>query len=90
MHQYCIGEDKLPDLIINFPTKIHWKDPSYYNNIKFGLKSLVKIIKECNIKSIAIPKLGCGCGGLDWDEVKKIIEEEMNCLSGIEILIYEN
>lgn len=89
MHQYFLGEDKLPNWIINFPTKIHWRDQSYINHIKFGLKDLVKVIKECNIKSIAIPPLGCGCGGLNWNEVKIIIEQELNELTDVKIWIYE-
>ncbi len=58
-----------PKYIINFPTKDHWKSKSKIQDIESGLKALIEIIKHNNIKSIAIPPLGCGLGGLDWREV---------------------
>lgn len=75
-------------IIINFPTKTDWRKPSEYSYIEDGLKNLVKIIQEQNIKSIAIPPLGSGNGGLDWNKVKVILG---NYLSGLdcEIYIYE-
>ena len=79
------GEEKI---IINFPTKLHWRNPSKYEYITEGLKELVKAISEHKIKSIAIPPLGCGNGGLDWNIVKGMIEEalkEIEC----EVYIYE-
>jgi len=69
-------------IIINFPTKTNWKKPSEYSYIEDGLIDLVNIIKEKNIKSIAIPPLGAGNGGLDWNKVKVILEkylEGLNC-----------
>ncbi|MBZ0258634.1 macro domain-containing protein, partial [bacterium] len=58
-----------PKYIFNFPTKNHWKGKSKIEDIKSGLDSLVKNIKRFGIKSIAIPPLGCGLGGLEWNEV---------------------
>ena len=55
--------------IINFPTKIHWKDNSKMKFIEDGLEKLKFAIKKHNIKSIAMPKIGCGLGGLDWNNV---------------------
>ena len=55
--------------IINFPTKIHWKDNSKMKFIEDGLEKLKFAIKKRNIKSIAMPKIGCGLGGLDWNTV---------------------
>lgn len=60
-------------LIINFPTKKHWKAPSKYEYILEGLLTLAELIKQKQIKSIAIPRLGCGLGGLDWNIVRKMI-----------------
>jgi len=60
-----------PKYIINFPTKKHWKDNSHIRDIENGLIALREDIKALNIKSIAIPPLGCGLGGLKWDDVKK-------------------
>lgn len=68
--------------IINFPTKAHWKSDSKYEYISSGLIALKAAIKENNIRSIAIPPLGCGNGGLDWSRVSIMIEEalrEINC-----------
>ena len=62
-----------PRYIINFPTKYHWKDSSNIHSIQLGLKSLVKQINDLKICSIAIPSLGCGNGGLEWEKVKPII-----------------
>ncbi len=62
-------------LIINFPTKIHWKQDSQYEYIENGLKALVRLIAQENIKSIALPPLGCGNGGLDWNVVKPMIKQ---------------
>ena len=60
--------------IINFPTKTHWKLPSEYRYIELGLHELARVLKERNIRSVAIPALGVGNGGLDWDIVKQSME----------------
>lgn len=75
-------------IIINFPTKKHWRNPSKYEYIEKGLDNLTKIITEHNIKSIAIPPLGCGQGGLLWKKVKKMIDEKLSSLD-IDIYVYE-
>lgn len=74
--------------IINFPTKTSWRKPAEYSYIEEGLKDLVNVIQSRGIKSIAIPPLGAGNGGLDWHRVKRILEKH---LSGVEadIQIYE-
>jgi O-acetyl-ADP-ribose deacetylase (regulator of RNase III) len=59
-----------PHYIINFPTKEHWRNPSKMEYITEGLKDLVKVISDKNINSIALPPLGCGNGGLEWQKVK--------------------
>ncbi|MCT7636407.1 type II toxin-antitoxin system antitoxin DNA ADP-ribosyl glycohydrolase DarG [Aliarcobacter butzleri] len=71
-----------PKYIINFPTKGHWKQNSKIEDISNGLDDLITIIEKYSIKSIAIPPLGSGLGGLDWKMVKKLIEEKLkniNC-----------
>ena len=75
-------------IIINFPTKTNWRLPSEYQYIEAGLAELVKVIKEKNIKSIAIPPLGSGNGGLDWNKVKPILEKHLANLD-CKIYIYE-
>ena len=71
-----------PKYIINFPTKGHWKQNSKIEDISNGLDDLITIIEKYSIKSIAIPPLGSGLGGLDWKMVKKLIEKKLkniNC-----------
>ena len=75
-------------IIINFPTKRDWRKPSEYSYIENGLNDLVKIIEKEQIKSVAIPPLGAGSGGLEWEKVKKIIEQKLSYLK-LEIFIYE-
>lgn len=75
-------------LIINFPTKAHWRNPSKYEYIEKGLEALRELIQREKIKSIAIPPLGSGNGGLEWDKVKPMIEQALNGLD-TEIMIYE-
>lgn len=74
--------------IINFPTKMHWKYPSKLEFIRDGLEDLKRVILEKNIRSIALPPLGCGNGGLDWAMVKPLIEEILHDLP-VSILVYE-
>jgi len=77
-------------LIINFPTKDKWRANSKIEYVEDGLDELVKLINSLNIKSIAIPPLGSGNGGLIWVEVKSLIEKKLSVLPmHIEIYIYE-
>lgn len=75
-------------IIINFPTKTSWRKPSEYQYIEEGLDSLITEIKERKIKSIAIPPLGAGNGGLNWEKVKTLIEKKLQHLD-IDIYVYE-
>ncbi len=75
-------------LIINFPTKIHWRYPSKYEYIEKGLITLRELLQKEKIKSVAIPPLGSGNGGLDWNKVKPMIEQALDGLE-TEIMIYE-
>ncbi len=77
-----------PRLIINFPTKAHWRSRSKLSDIKVGLRSLLTVISEQNIQSIAIPPLGCGNGGLDWAEVRPLIVEALGDLPGVRVMVY--
>lgn len=76
-------------VIINFPTKKHWKSPSDYSYIEKGLDELVKVIANKNINSIAIPPLGSGNGGLKWYRVKQIIGDKLSQIDNCEIYVYE-
>lgn len=78
-----------PRWIINFPTKEHWRNPSEMVWIVDGLKDLRAVIVEKGIRSIAIPPLGCGLGGLEWSAVLPEIESQLGDLTGVEVVIYE-
>ncbi|MHC2842864.1 type II toxin-antitoxin system antitoxin DNA ADP-ribosyl glycohydrolase DarG [Bradyrhizobium diazoefficiens] len=78
-----------PKWIINFPTKKHWRNPSKIEWIKDGLQDLVRFIREHNIKSIALPPLGSGNGGLDWKEVRPVIEAALGNLDGVDVVVFE-
>ncbi len=75
-------------IIINFPTKTDWFKPSEYSYIEEGLDDLIRIIKKYQIKSIAIPPLGSGNGGLEWERVKNIINKKLGKIE-IEIYVFE-
>ncbi|MDZ4721202.1 MAG: macro domain-containing protein, partial [Roseiflexaceae bacterium] len=78
-----------PRLIINFPTKRHWKGKSRIEDIDAGLIDLVRVVHEHAIQSIAIPPLGCGNGGLDWQDVRPRIEAAFAALPDVRVLLYE-
>jgi len=77
-----------PKYIINFPTKGHWRYPSKLKWIKDGLRDLKEVIQEKGIKSVAVPPLGCGQGGLEWEDVKREIETELSDLDA-KIVAYQ-
>lgn len=86
LHCYNTGNK----LIINFPTKDKWREKSKMEYIVSGLDELVKIIKEYNITSIAIPPLGSGNGGLIWSDVKREIIKRLKDISDkTDIYVYE-
>ena len=77
-----------PRWIINFPTKGHWKSRSKIASIKTGLDDLVRTVARLGIKSIAVPPLGCGNGGLDWADVRPLIMEAFEALPAVEVLLF--
>ena len=79
-----------PQLIINFPTKKHWRHKSKLEYIESGLDDLIRVITKYNIRSLAIPPLGCGNGGLQWSVVKPLIEQKLSPVADkVDITIYE-
>ncbi len=78
-----------PKYIVNFPTKNHWKGKSKKENIESGLSDLVRVAKELNIQSIAIPPLGCGLGGLQWPDIRLLIENAFQQLPNVRVLLFE-
>ena len=78
-----------PKWIINFPTKTHWRVKTRIEWVEEGLLDLVRVIKEKEIRSIAIPPLGCGNGGLDWRDIRPLIVSALEDIEGLEAVIYE-
>jgi O-acetyl-ADP-ribose deacetylase (regulator of RNase III) len=78
-----------PKYIINFPTKRHWRSRARIDDIETGLKALVKEIQRRGIRSIALPPLGAGLGGLKWDEVRVRIERAMSDVPGVNVILFE-
>jgi O-acetyl-ADP-ribose deacetylase (regulator of RNase III) len=89
MHIVETGQLTSPRLIVNFPTKRHWKDKSRIEDIDAGLDALIADVKRLGIKSIAVPPLGCGLGGLDWADVRPRIERSFAMLPKVRVLVYE-
>ena len=78
-----------PRWIINFPTKRHWRQPSRLEWIREGLTDLVVALQARGIRSVAIPPLGCGSGGLEWSDVRAEIVRALGGLEGIDIVVFE-
>ena len=78
-----------PRYIINFPTKRHWRGKSRMEDIESGLRSMVEVIRQYRIRSVAIPPLGSGLGGLDWEQVKSRIETAVKPLTDVRVIVYE-
>ncbi|HWQ90817.1 MAG TPA: macro domain-containing protein [Clostridia bacterium] len=78
-----------PRWIINFPTKGHWRARSRLSDIEAGLQDLTAKIRQLRIRSIAVPPLGCGNGGLNWAEVRPRIEQAFAEIPDVHVLLYE-
>ncbi len=89
MFVFETGQLTNPRYIINFPTKRHWRGKSRVEDIDEGLKALQEVIRENGIRSIAIPPLGSGLGGLDWHEVRSRIEETLRDFQDLRIVVFE-
>ncbi len=78
-----------PRWIVNFPTKAHWRYPSRLEWVQAGLGSLREFIVRNHVKSVAIPPLGSGNGGLQWSDVRSAIEVALEGLSDVDVVVYE-
>ncbi len=86
---YDLNRFENPKYVINFPTKRHWKGKSKIEDIESGLDALVKEVSSRNIHSIAIPPLGCGLGGLKWEQIQPMIQNAFKALPNVQVLLYE-
>lgn len=89
MYVFEAGGIILPRYIINFPTKRHWRGASRLEFIEAGLKDLVRVVLDRKIRSIAVPPLGAGLGGLSWHDVRPLIEQALADTSDAEVLVFE-
>lgn len=89
MFVFETGQLTPPRFIINFPTKRHWRGKSRIEDIDTGLVDLARVIREKGIRSIAIPPLGSGLGGLEWNDVRPRIERALGQLEDVYVLVFE-
>ena len=78
-----------PRYIINFPTKRHWRGNSRIEDIDAGLKDLARVIRERDIRSIAVPPLGSGLGGLEWSDVRPRIQKALQGFDNLDVVVFE-
>jgi len=90
-HMFIFETGKMfnPRYIINFPTKRHWRGKSHIEDIESGLKALADEVRKRNIRSIAIPPLGCGLGGLDWNIVRSMIKKTFEEFPDVQVILFE-
>jgi len=88
MYVFETGQFTNPRYIINFPTKRHWRGKARIEDIQAGLQDLIRVVREKQIRSIAIPPLGCGFGGLDWNEVRPIILTALEQVPDVDAWLY--
>ena len=89
MFVYESGKMTNPRYIVNFPTKRHWRGKSRIEDLDAGLVDLVRVIREREIRSIAIPPLGTNLGGLRWTDVRPRIETALEGLEGVAVVLFE-
>lgn len=77
-----------PHFIINFPTKGHWRARSKLQDIRDGLQDLQRVIQALGIRSIAVPPLGCGNGGLNWSDVRPLIVRALDDIPDVRVMVY--
>ncbi len=77
-----------PRLIINFPTKKHWRGRSKIADIESGLRALIEVVKREGVRSIAVPPLGCGNGGLEWSQVRPRIERAFADVPNVTVQLF--
>jgi O-acetyl-ADP-ribose deacetylase (regulator of RNase III) len=89
MFVFETGQLTPPRFIVNFPTKRHWLGNSRIEDIEAGLVDLVEVIRAKGVRSIAIPPLGSGLGGLDWNHVRPRIERALAALDDVRVVVFE-
>ena len=80
--------DAWPRFIVNFPTKRHWRDRSRIGDVRAGLDDLARVIVETGSRSVAVPALGCGLGGLLWADVRPLVENALGDLPDVDVTVF--
>ncbi len=57
-------------------------------DVHHALRELARLVREQGFKSLALPRLATGVGGLPWSDVKPLIRQHLGEL-GIPVLVYE-
>lgn len=78
-----------PRWVVNFPTKQDWRSPSRIEWVRAGLDELRRFLEQRQVRSVAIPPLGAGNGGLEWSQVRTEIEHALEGLNGVDIIVFE-
>ena len=89
MFVFDAGAYAQPHFIINFPTKDDWRGKSRIEFIEAGLQDLIGRVRQLGVRSIAVPPLGCGNGGLNWAEVRPLIERAFHEVPDVEVRLFE-
>ena len=89
VHVWQTGLLHSPRFILNFPTKRHWRSRSLIEDIEAGLADLVAKLRELGVRSVAVPPLGAGNGGLDWSDVRPRIVDALTPLTDTDVLLWE-
>ncbi|HYI62279.1 MAG TPA: macro domain-containing protein [Acidimicrobiales bacterium] len=87
MHVWATG-GTAPRLVVNFPTRRHWRSKVRPADIEAGLDDLVRVVAEHGITSLAVPALGCGSGGLAWSEVRPLLERALAAVPEVDVRLY--
>ena len=88
VHLFATRE-RQPRYIISFPTKRHWRDRSRLADIEAGLKTLRQAVIDYSVRSVAVPALGAGLGGLEWAQVSARITKALGDLDGVNVRVFE-
>ena len=89
MFVFETGQLANPRYIINFPTKRHWRGNSRIEDVEAGLADLIREIRARGIRSIAVPPLGSGLGGLEWSVVRLRIGDALRGLTDLDAVVFE-
>lgn len=88
VHVWSTGSLDGPRFVLNFPTKGHWRSRSRLTDVDTGLADLVRLVRELGIRSVAVPPLGCGNGGLAWADVEPRIRAAFADVPDVEVLLF--